>query len=158
MEKVLRTHTKVRFQDCDPFNHLNNSKYIDYFLNAREDQLIEHYDLDVYQVAAEEGLTWVVGTTQISYLSPAVTMEDVLIESRLMAYSPRHLQIEMQMWNKERSQLKSIMWMRFVHFNIQTQRSHKHNEYYLNLFEQVVNPIEQTSLEERVKYVVRNGK
>ena len=29
----------VRFQDCDPFGHLNNARYIDYFLNARQDQI-----------------------------------------------------------------------------------------------------------------------
>ena len=34
MEKVLKSRAKVRFQDCDPFNHLNNARYIDYFLKV----------------------------------------------------------------------------------------------------------------------------
>ena len=29
----------TRFSDCDPFGHLNNARYIDYFINAREDHL-----------------------------------------------------------------------------------------------------------------------
>ena len=33
----------IRFQDCDPFAHLNNAKYIEYFINAREDHLIQAY-------------------------------------------------------------------------------------------------------------------
>ncbi len=40
LKKIIESKVKIRFPDCDPFNHLNNSKYIDYFINAREDQLI----------------------------------------------------------------------------------------------------------------------
>jgi len=47
MEKLLTKLVKIRFQDCDPFNHLNNSKYIDYFINTREDQLLEYYGLEI---------------------------------------------------------------------------------------------------------------
>ncbi len=39
----------IRFQDCDPFGHLNNARYIDYFINAREGHLVEYYNLDIYE-------------------------------------------------------------------------------------------------------------
>ncbi|MEO6346652.1 MAG: acyl-CoA thioesterase, partial [Aquaticitalea sp.] len=42
-KQSLESKMKIRFHDCDPFNHLNNSKYIDYILTARGDQLIENY-------------------------------------------------------------------------------------------------------------------
>jgi acyl-CoA thioester hydrolase len=35
LEKVPESEALIRFPDCDPFNHLNNSRYIDYFINAR---------------------------------------------------------------------------------------------------------------------------
>ena len=31
----LETRVQIRFQDCDPLQHLNNSKYFDYYFNAR---------------------------------------------------------------------------------------------------------------------------
>ena len=34
---------KIRFIDCDPIGHLNNSKYLDYMLNAREDHVEDYY-------------------------------------------------------------------------------------------------------------------
>lgn len=37
-KKLLESKAKVRFHDCDPFNHLNNSRYIDYMVTARGDQ------------------------------------------------------------------------------------------------------------------------
>jgi len=48
MNKIVKSKAKIRFQDCDPHNHLNNAQYIDYFMNAREDQLIEHFDFDIF--------------------------------------------------------------------------------------------------------------
>ena len=46
LSKILESKVKIRFQDCDPFNHLNNAAYINYFINAREDQILENYHLD----------------------------------------------------------------------------------------------------------------
>ena len=30
--KVTESRVKVRFQDCDPLQHLNNAKYFDYII------------------------------------------------------------------------------------------------------------------------------
>ena len=75
LEKEVESQTLVRFPDCDPFNHLNNSKYIDYIINAREDQLLKYYDIDIHKMVKETGLTWVVAQNNISYLVPAEIME-----------------------------------------------------------------------------------
>ncbi len=39
--EVLTSQAIIRFQDCDPYAHLNNGRYLDYFMNAREDQCVE---------------------------------------------------------------------------------------------------------------------
>ena len=77
LPKVLETKAKIRFQDCDPFNHLNNGSYTNYFMNHREDALIENYDLDIYKIAKKEGKSWVSSSNQIAYLKPAF-LGDVL--------------------------------------------------------------------------------
>ncbi len=33
--KLWESKVLIRFSDCDPFNHLNNARYIDYFINAQ---------------------------------------------------------------------------------------------------------------------------
>jgi len=71
LPKELESIAYVRFQDCDPFQHLNNARYIDYFLNAREDQLIKFYDFSIFQYTKEANAGWVVTKTQIAYLYPA---------------------------------------------------------------------------------------
>lgn len=156
MEKKPSTKTKIRFQDCDPFNHLNNSKYIDYFLNAREDQLIEHYSLDVYEEASKNGISWVVGSNQIMYINPAENMEEVIIESQLIKYSSRNLTVEMTMWNESKTQIKALIWVNFVHFNLMTKKAHTHEQRFIELFEKVVFPVEQDSFEARGQFLAVN--
>lgn len=151
LPKTLASKTKIRFQDCDPLNHLNNSKYLDYLINAREDQLIEHYDLDIFENAKKTGTTWVVGSHQIAYVRPANVMEIVTIESQLLHYGKKQLLVEIRMYNESKTELKAVLWSSFVHFNVLNGKAHEHNENFIALFESVVLPVTETSFDERVK-------
>ena len=151
LPKILESNTKIRFQDCDPFNHLNNASYFNYLINAREDQLIENYNLDIYKQAMATGKSWVIGSHQIAYLKPANLMETVAIDSQLLKYNEKTLWVEIRMWNKDKTQLKSVLWSTFTHFNIVKQQSEIHSEDLMNLFKEVVLPLEASSFEERMK-------
>lgn len=142
---------RIRFQDCDPFNHLNNGRYVDYFLNAREDHLLEHYDLDIYRIARETGLSWVVSTSQLAYLRPAFLMEEVVIGSQLIAYGPKHVEVEMRMWDRAREVLKAFCRMRFVHYDLRRSAVQEHSPAYMALFERVVAPVAEAGFDERLK-------
>ena len=158
MKKIVQKVQKVRFQDCDPFNHLNNSSYIDYFMNAREDQILENYQLDIYEHLRTTGQAWVVASNQISYIKPAMMNEKVLIESKLINYTSKSLSVEMQMWDEKHTHLKAIFWSKFVYFNGKSQQSVPHSDELTNLFEQIVVPVEQKSFEERCQSILRNIK
>jgi YbgC/YbaW family acyl-CoA thioester hydrolase len=148
--KILESKTTIRFQHCDPFNHLNNSEYLNYLVNAREDQLIEHYDINIYKMAREEGKSWVVGSNQIAYLKPAWLMETVCIQSQLINYNDTSLDVELRMYNEDKTQLKAIMWSKYVHFNLLEQRREKHTPNFMELFESVKDSVEEKTFEERV--------
>ncbi len=156
MKKIVQQHVKVRFQDCDPFNHLNNSKYVDYFMNTREDQILENYQLDIYEHLRVTGQGWVVASNQISYIKAAIMNERVLIESKLINYSNKSLLVEMQMWDENRIRLKSVLWSRFVYFNAKTKQSVEHSIELNELFKQIKVSVEQKSFEERCQFILRN--
>src|SRR5215216_3063807 len=158
MEKILKTKRKVRFQDCDPFNHLNNSKYLEYFINVREDQIAENYDLDIFNYMKTTGLSWVVASNQISYLKPAFTMETVLIESQLIQYTDNLLLVEMKMWNEHETELKAMLWVKFIHYNIQAKKVANHAEDLMKLFESVVLPVDQSVFENRYVEIIQSIK
>ncbi|GAA3585444.1 acyl-CoA thioesterase [Snuella lapsa] len=150
LPKLLQSSAKIRFQDCDPFNHLNNGNYINYFMNHREDVLIENYNFDIYKRAKQEGKSWVSSSNQIVYLKPALLMETVIIESQLLSFNNSELQVEMRMYNKDKSHLKAFIWSSLVHFNLLTQKREYHDRELIDLFKAVVNPVKSQSFEDRL--------
>jgi len=140
LAKVLESTSKVRFHDCDPFNHLNNSRYIDYMIAAREDQLLSAYNFDIYKLAQAQKVSWVVAHTEIAYNAPALLMEKILIQTRLLQYSNRSLLVESLMWDQHKQKLKSLMWTRLVHFNLDLQSSIPHSAELMDLFARIVHP------------------
>lgn len=151
LPKILESTAKIRFQDCDPFNHLNNAAYFNYLINAREDQIVENYNLDVYKHGKTTGKSWVVASHQIAYLKPAILMEKVTIESQLISFGSKNLLVEIRMFNNDKTELKAVMWSSFVYFNLLQLSSEKHSEDLLYLFESVVLPVKQTTFEERMQ-------
>src|SRR5436190_23413254 len=98
LPKDLETTALIRFQDCDPFQHLNNARYIDYFMNAREDQLKQFYNFDIFKETQRTGQGWVVTKNQLAYLHPAMLQEQVLIRTLLVQMTETVLVIEGMMF------------------------------------------------------------
>jgi YbgC/YbaW family acyl-CoA thioester hydrolase len=153
--KVFESKTTIRFPDCDPFNHLNNGRYIDYFMNAREDHLMNAMGFNLYQVAKEKGIAWVVRRNQISYLRPVLLMETVVIQSTITNWDERGLRIEMRMWNTDKTVLKALLWSDFSHFNLLTSKGIRHSEDIHEFFAPYENqlPPEHETFEERVNFL-----
>lgn len=124
MEKFPESAYIVRFNDCDPFGHLNNSKFIDYFLNAREDHLRTHYDIDL-RVWLQQGQAFVVSQHEIRYLRPAMYNESVIIRTALIGWGDSWLQVEMTMTGKD-GQLKAILWTWFTRIHPGTGKRMTH--------------------------------
>jgi acyl-CoA thioester hydrolase len=127
MNTFLKSYYRVRFPDCDPMNHLNNSRFLDYMLNAREDHLREAYQLTLEELM-KKGVFWVVSGHEILYKRPALYNEMVCITSALIGQSEQHLQVEMQMWNEAQTELKAILWSNFTVVDAKTGRKSRHTE------------------------------
>jgi acyl-CoA thioester hydrolase len=138
LEKELDSRVVVRFQDCDPFGHLNNVRYIDYFMNAREDQLLDYYDFDLFGHTQNSGNGWVVSKNQIAYLYPARMKEEVLIRTRLIHRTERTLVVEGVMYDTDERHIKAVMWVEFTYINVKSGRPGSHEPELMALFDAVV--------------------
>ncbi len=138
LPKELQSTAVVRFQDCDPFQHLNNARYIDYFLNAREDQLKQFYGFDIFGHSKTSNAGWVVTRTHIAYLFPAVVMEEVLIETRLVHMADSAIVVEGIMFDKKRQRVKSVIWIEFTYVSLLTGRTTHHGPDLMQFFSEVV--------------------
>jgi YbgC/YbaW family acyl-CoA thioester hydrolase len=125
METKPSAYYPVRFNDCDPLGHLNNSKYIDYFLNAREDHLKTTYGIDLKEWASR-GMGFVVSRHEIQYIRAVTYNETICIRSLLIGYGENYLDVEMLMYDQDQQSLKAILWSRFTHINARTGRKENH--------------------------------
>ena len=153
MEKKPESTHLIRFQDCDPFGHLNNARYIDYFMSAREDHARDYYNLDVYKIAKETGKSWVVGQNQIAYFKEASLMEEVIIQSQIIHYSDKSISVECHMYDRNKTQLKALLWATFVHVNIRKAKSEAHSEDHMKLFKTLTISPEVKLFDDRVKSI-----
>src|SRR5262245_41182489 len=131
MEKKLRSEYVVRFSDCDPFGHLNNARYIDYFLNAREDHLKTYYDMDLRSFY-QQGLSWVVAGHEILYLRAANYNDRVVIYSSCIHAADDTLVVELAMLDEKESHYKSLLWTRFVPVNVKTGKREMHPQSFMD--------------------------
>lgn len=131
MKKTPITSYTVRFSDCDLFGHLNNARYIDYFLNAREDHLKDFYNIELSNFYARS-TSWVVGGHEISYLRPAVYGEVVSIQTSLLKAADDLLFVEMVMFDNKLTHIKSLLWTTFIPVNVKTGRRENHDPEFMD--------------------------
>ena len=126
LTQTPETTYRVHFQDCDMLGHLNNARYLDYFLNAREDHTTEHYALNMGELAREQKAAWVITKHHISYLKPARQGVQVRILSQLIHFDNSSLVLEMQMRDEASERLLALLWseMAFVAMPASTRTDH----------------------------------
>lgn len=123
LPRLTSSRTLVHFQDCDPFQHLNNIKYFDYFFNAREDQVTHQYKFNATEVFRKMKAGWVIYHHEISYIRPAGVGEWVRIFSRIIFYNDNTLVIEYFMTDDSGRQLKTLLWSTLKYVDLQGKLS-----------------------------------
>lgn len=152
MEKHPVSKTVVRFQDCDAFGHLNNARFINYFINAREDHLRDYYAFDLYEHARTSNENWFIGRHEIAYLRPAALGETVSIQTGLLHFSKRSLLVEGVMFDKGMEKIKAVQWTTFRYVDLRQGRAAEHPESILSLLSGVLlEDAERESLDRRIR-------
>ncbi|SDY43586.1 acyl-CoA thioesterase [Hymenobacter psychrophilus] len=128
---------RIRFQDCDMLGHLNNARYLDYFLNAREEHALQHYALNLGQLAQELSAGWVITKHHLAYLRPARHAETVLIRTQLIHFDNSNLVVEMQMLREDGLQLKALLWSEMTLVRLPGGTRTEHSESLMELLEQL---------------------
>ncbi len=155
MNKNPHSLHKIRFNDCDLFGHLNNARYLDYFMDAREDHLKNYYDFDL-SAYYKKDMAWLVGSHEIAYLRAAQYNEQVIIQSTLLLAETSLLHFEVIMLNESMDQLKSIMRTKLIPVNTKTGRKEQHPAEFLEWAKNLENATAAgfESLQNRIGYLI----
>lgn len=118
MIKTMKSLRRVNFEDCDPFSHLNNANYLNYFLTAREEQLRTNKVLNIFEHVKTTGNSWAVISHNIRYFKPSLLGEELEIWSRMLTFDRFRNLVEFVMLCPEKHHLKSVMHSEFAYFSI----------------------------------------
>lgn len=151
--KETESRVVIRFQDCDPLQHLNNAKYFDYFFNAREDQVPKLYGLEMIDMIHKYKAAWVVYNHNISYVRPARVGEWVRIMSRLLWYNHNTVVLEYYMTDDSKKELKTVLWTTMRYVTVKEGKSTDHEGAVLDFLKATSEDLDisQLSIGERVK-------
>ncbi len=158
MNREIATEVKVRFSDCDPIGHLNNVKYLEYMLNAREDHVEEFYGFTYEQYMKKTGCTWIAIQNEIAYLKEVKYNSKVLISSKTIELGDRVSKVEILMKSIDGLTVHSVLWITVIYFNMKTRRSEVHPPDTRDLFKKFLVELDQKDFQERVSYLRKQNK
>ena len=152
MEKEFSSTVKIRFADCDPIGHLNNVKYLEYMLNAREDHVEQNYGFTYEQYTRETGNTWVTIQNEIAYLKEVRYNSTVEITSKTIAINEMTSVVELLM-KDQNGTVHAVFWLTVIYFNMKIRRAEKMSEESLQHFSKFLVELDQKTFKERVAFL-----
>ena len=151
MEKEFSSTVKIRFADCDPIGHLNNVKYLEYMLNAREDHVEQNYGFTYEQYTKETGCTWVTIQNEIAYLKEVRYNSTVTITSKTIFVDDLTAVVELLMMD-DKGVVHAVFWLTVIYFNMKARKAEKMPEKTLNQFDHFLVDIDHKTFKERVSF------
>jgi YbgC/YbaW family acyl-CoA thioester hydrolase len=121
---TFETEFRVRPDDIDMFQHVHNSKYFDYVLAARYDQMERCYGVAMEQFM-ERGFGWVVRTAFVDY-KRALTMGDYfIVKTGIETIDEKGCRVKFIITNKGTKKICCDGWFDYTMIDMATGRGAK---------------------------------
>lgn len=146
----MSAEVKIRFNDCDPIGHLNNVKYLDYMLNAREDHVEANYHFNYEEYAKKTGHTWIAIQNEIAYLKEVKANTKVIITSKTIEITDRTCKVEILMKSEDQKLVYAVLWTSAIYFDLKTRKSASQPQDIKQLFHEYYVDLEQKDFQSRV--------
>ncbi|WP_219225334.1 acyl-CoA thioesterase [Pedobacter antarcticus] len=124
---VFETELKVRPDDIDMFNHVHNSKYFDYVLAARYDQMELFYKMPM-ESFLKSGLGWVVRTAMVEFKRPLILGDQIKVRTGILTINEKGCRVQFEIENIRTGKIASDGWFDYVMIDISTGKGCKVNE------------------------------
>ena len=112
---------QVRPDDIDMFRHVHSSKYLDYVLAARFDQMERCYGMSM-QAFLERGLGWVVKVSHIEYKRPLHLAERFKVVTWIEDIRGTDVEVRFEIIKSETQRPACLGWCVCTLINLETAR------------------------------------
>lgn len=121
------TEYKVRPDDIDMFQHVHNSRYFDYVMAARYDQMEQFYGMSM-ESFMEQGYGWVVSIAHVEYKRVLKMGDRYSVETGIVEMQNRGCKVSFVIRKIGVDKVVCQGWFDYVLIDIQTGRSAKVSE------------------------------
>ncbi len=118
----FQSEFKVRPDDIDMFQHVRNSKYFDYVLAARYEQMELYYEMDM-QEFMEKGFGWVVRTAHLDYKRPLKLGDVFLVETGVDEMKDRGCVVSFTIRLRDSGKIACDGWFDYVLIDLKSGKS-----------------------------------
>lgn len=115
---------QVRPDDIDMNHHVHASKYFDYVLAARYDQMARCYKMSMEEFAAL-GLGWFVRTSHIDYKRPLKMGDYFTVTTWIEELAEDTVRVQFQITKKSSNKLSADGYCLYTLVSLQTARAQK---------------------------------
>lgn len=116
---TFETEFRVRPDDIDMFQHVHNSKYFDYVLAARYDQMERCYGMAMEKFI-ERGFGWVVRTAHVDYKRALLLGDYFTVKTGIETINEKGCRVKFSIVSKASGKICSDGWFDYVMIDLQT--------------------------------------
>lgn len=125
MNSKFTTELSVRPDDIDMFQHVHNTRYLDYVQAARYDQMVRCYKMGMDEFLIM-GLGFVVKRAEINFKRPLVLGDVMLVTTQVQEFvSPTDIVVNFEIVNKKNEKVSCDGSMLYTMISLKTGRSEK---------------------------------
>ncbi|MFD2872278.1 acyl-CoA thioesterase [Mucilaginibacter ximonensis] len=121
---TFETEYRVRPDDIDMFRHVHNSKYLDYVLAARYDQMERCYGMSMEHFL-QNGYGWLVRAVFIDYKRPLLLGDYFVITTSIENIDEKNCRVKFNIKNKATNKVCCDGWFDFVMITLADGKSCK---------------------------------
>lgn len=126
---IFETELTIRPDDIDMNNHVHNSKYLDYVLAARYDQMRKDYKVTMEDFLSR-GFTWVVSQVNINYKRALILTDKIIVRTQVEDFNRSQSIVNFEIVKKENGKIAADGQFIYTMINVKTGRPAKIPEDY----------------------------
>ena len=130
---IFETELKVRPDDIDMFNHVHNSKYFDYVLAARYEQMDLFYKMPM-ESFLKSGYGWVVRTAHVDFKRPMILGDTALIRTGILTINDKGCRVQFEIEIQRNKKIASDGWFDYVMIDINSGKGMKVTEEMIKVY------------------------
>ncbi|MCL5029996.1 MAG: acyl-CoA thioesterase [Bacteroidetes bacterium] len=119
MYSIFESDITIRPDDIDMNNHVHNTKYLDYVLAARYDQMVKDYKMPMNEFHSLD-FNWVVSISHVEY-KRALKLEDkIIVRTQLESVSGAQSKVNFWIVKKSSNKVAAEGYLIYTMISIKT--------------------------------------